>query len=152
MATAAKHGFTQDMPPKGGYGPINWERLKLKTVFNWKLTVALWAGASVIGFTGYFFNYKQVKREELEMRSARNCLLPILMAERDRAFLKQLRINRDEERELMKNVPEWDVGTYFREPIYITMPDKFHSPDYFEFMAHADYIDTCYRVFRRHLM
>lgn len=34
MATAAKAGYTQDMPPPGGYGPIQYERVKLKSVFG----------------------------------------------------------------------------------------------------------------------
>lgn len=64
--------------------------------------------------------------------------------------MKQCRINRDDERELMKNDPEWEVGTYYREPIYITMPDKFHEPHFSEFMGHADFYDASYRVLRRH--
>lgn len=61
----------------------------------------------------------------------------------------QCRKNRDEERELMKNYPEWEVGTYFREPVYRTMPNNFHEPTYFEFMAHAHAADINYRVLRR---
>lgn len=49
----------------------------------------------------------------------------------------------------MKNDPEWEVGTYYREPVYRTMPDKFHEPTFFEFMGHADAMDANYRVIRR---
>lgn len=56
------------------------------------------------------------------MRSAKISLLPLLFAERDREFLKQLRINRDEEAKLMKNVPGWEVGTWYGEPIFKTLP------------------------------
>ncbi|KAI8116621.1 hypothetical protein CVS40_11332 [Lucilia cuprina] len=41
----------------------------------------------------------------IEMRSAQNVIFPILIAERDREYLKQLRRNRDEEAKLMANVP-----------------------------------------------
>lgn len=43
------------------------------------------------------------------MRSGRHAILPLLMAERDREYLKQLRVNRDEESSLMANVEGWTV-------------------------------------------
>lgn len=47
------------------------------------------------------------------MRSARLAVYPMLLAERDREYLKQLRKNRDAEAELMKDVPGWEV-IFFR--------------------------------------
>ena len=58
-------------------------------------------------------------------------------------------INREEERELMKNYPEWEVGTYFREPVYITLQNQFIEPSYFEFMAHAALIHSDERATRK---
>lgn len=46
------------------------------------------------------------------MQSASNAILPLLWAERDRAFLKQVRRNRDEESKLMANVKGWKVWIY----------------------------------------
>ncbi|KAJ8680200.1 hypothetical protein QAD02_015987 [Eretmocerus hayati] len=149
MTTAAKCG-PQDMPPQGGYNPLVWERTKLKTFFTVPRTIAVFAISSIAGIIAYGASYKRIKREDIEMRSARFALLPMLMAERDRAFLKQCRINRDIERELMKDVPEWEVGTYFREPVYITKQGKFMEPHFFEFNAHGDYLEVMYRVLRRH--
>ena len=40
-----------------------------------------------------------------------------------REFLKQLRRNRDCERDLMADVEGWEVGTYFGQPLYKTMAD-----------------------------
>lgn len=57
----------------------------------------------------YYLNYKQIVRDEIEMRSAKMAIYPMLLAERDREFLKQLRRNRDAEAELMKDVPGWEV-------------------------------------------
>ena len=64
--------------------------------------------------------------------------------------MKQCRENVEAEKELMKNVPEWELGTYFREPVYRTMPNQWHNPTYMEFTAHADPLEAVYRVFRRH--
>lgn len=58
----------------------------------------------------YFLNARQVKREDIEMRSARNVIYTLLLAERDREYLKQLRRNRDEESKLMANVKDWEVS------------------------------------------
>lgn len=70
--------------------------------------------AGYIGITAaamylYSINYKQIKKDQIEMRSAKMAIYPMLLAERDRAYLKQLRKNRDAETELMKNVPGWQV-------------------------------------------
>jgi NADH dehydrogenase (ubiquinone) 1 alpha subcomplex subunit 13 len=48
--------------------------------------------------------------ENIESRSAKFVTMYMLMAERDRAYLKQLRKNRDEEERLMKDVPGWEVS------------------------------------------
>lgn len=70
------------------------------------------------------------------------------------SFLKQVRKNRDEERELMKNDPDWEVGTYYGEPIYITRPeDEFREPTFQEFYAHASWSESiARRMMRRHLV
>ena len=47
----------------------------------------------------------------------------MLLAERDRGFIKTCKANRDAEADLMKDVPGWEVGTWYGEPIYKTMTD-----------------------------
>lgn len=76
------------------------------------------AGASYL----YYLNCVQVERETVEMRSGKMALYPLLFAERDREYLKQVRLNRDEEADLMKNVAGWKVGTWYGEPIFKTLP------------------------------
>jgi len=79
---------------------------------------------------------------EMEMRSARFALQPLISAEKDRAYLKQLRKNRDEEERLMANVPGWVVGTLFGEEIYKSRPkDEWHDVKINEYYAHASYGD-----------
>jgi NADH dehydrogenase (ubiquinone) 1 alpha subcomplex subunit 13 len=93
-----------------------------------------------LGLYAYYLNYKKVLREEIEMRSARMVLFPLLVAERDREFLKQVRKNRDEEERLMANVKGWEVGTWYGEPIYKTLPkDTLIEPMFKEWYVHADY-------------
>lgn len=57
----------------------------------------------------YSLNYKQITKDRIEMRSAKMAIFPMLLAERDREYLKQLRRNRDAEEELMRDVPGWEV-------------------------------------------
>lgn len=90
----------------------------------------------------YYLNCKAVKNRELESKGASLAIYPLLLAERDRAYLKQLRYNREEERELMKNVPGWKVGTWYGEPIYkLAKPDTLVEPDFYEYFVHAKYSD-----------
>lgn len=72
----------------------------------------------------------------------------MLLAEKDREYLKQLRRNRDEERELMKNVEGWKVGTWYGEPIYKTgkPDDPLFQPTLYEYYIHAPYKDIARRA------
>lgn len=93
---------------------------------------------------GFIFNitYQRLKREEIEMRSSKLALFPLLLAERDREYLKQVRRNRDEEAKLMKDVPGWKVGTWYGEPIYKTKQGDFlREGTWDEMTAHASWWD-----------
>lgn len=97
-------------------------------------------GITTFSFYVYYQNYKNVQRDEVEMRSARMALFPLLIAERDREFLKQLTRNRDEEEKLMADVPGWKVGTWYGEPVFKTLPkDTLVDPHFKEFYVHSDY-------------
>ncbi|KDR16119.1 NADH dehydrogenase [ubiquinone] 1 alpha subcomplex subunit 13 [Zootermopsis nevadensis] len=126
------------MPPEGGYKPINYARISARKFFTGTTLILGYLGVTAIASYVYFLTWKKVRRDEIEMRSARLALTPLLTAERDREFLKQLRRNRDEEAELMANVPGWEVGTWFGEPIYKTLPpDTLIIPHVKEFYAHT---------------
>lgn len=125
--------------------------------------IGTYIACTAAGLVVYYLTAKKVKRDEIEMRSAQNVIFPLLIAERDREFLRQLRRNRDEEAELMKNVPGWEVrlilyhtekppllrlslfacfqvGTYYGEPVYKTLPeDTLVTPIFKEFYAHTDW-------------
>lgn len=61
------------------------------------------------GLYVYYLTHKEIKHDQIEMRSGRHALLPMLLAERDREYLKQIRRNRDEESRLMANIAGWKV-------------------------------------------
>ena len=50
-----------------------------------------------------------------------------------------MRRNREEENNLMKNVPGWETGTWFGEPVYKTNKnlDKWIQPNRYEILAHV---------------
>lgn len=128
---SASTSFKQDMPPEGGYKRILFARNPAKTYFNGKYCgcvnkinytifliwnpigyqcIAGYIGITAASIYVYYLTHKEIKRNEIEMRSGRHALLPLLLAERDREYLKQIRINRDEEEKLMANVEGWKVG------------------------------------------
>lgn len=108
--------------------------------------IAAYAGFTTFGLSLYYLNCKENNRNEIEMRSARNVIYALLLAERDREYLKQLRRNRDEEAELMKDVKGWEVGTWYGEPVFKTVPkDKFLDPSFQEFYVHSSYKDMAKR-------
>ncbi|XP_053982030.1 NADH dehydrogenase [ubiquinone] 1 alpha subcomplex subunit 13 [Hylaeus volcanicus] len=128
MASTAKVGF-QDLPPKGGYAPYQIERINLRTVIGGKSGIALFYATTFSGFYLYYLNRKRVARNKIEMRSSRLALKPMLEAERDRVLMKHMRRMIEEEADLMKNVPDWEVGTFFGEPIYYSIPeDEYIEP------------------------
>ncbi|KAG8257092.1 GRIM-19 protein [Homalodisca vitripennis] len=92
-------------------------------------------------------NYKNEMRRRIEQRSSVHAIVPLLLAERDRAFLKQLRVNRDREAELMKNVEGWETGTLYGEPIYKTVSeDTLIEPRLREWYIHNSYGDAKKRL------
>ncbi|KAL1387524.1 hypothetical protein pipiens_012718, partial [Culex pipiens pipiens] len=104
---------------------------------GWQL-IAAYAGFTTVGLSLYYLNCRENHRNEVEMRGARNVIYALLLAERDREYLKQLRRNRDEEAALMKDVKGWEVGTWYGEPVFKTLPkDKLVDPTFEEFYVHS---------------
>jgi NADH dehydrogenase (ubiquinone) 1 alpha subcomplex subunit 13 len=131
-------GPAQELPPAGGYSAINFKRVPAKTYFRGSTMIAAYVAVTTAGLGIYYANTKKIKANEIEMRSARLALQPLLFAERDREYLKQLRRNRDEEASLMKDVEGWTVGHWFSEPIFKTIgSDEWRDPIFKEYYAHA---------------
>jgi len=83
------------------------------------------------------------------MNDGRLALSPLLLAEEQRAYLRQLRANRDEENELMKNVPGWKTGTLYGEPVFENLNDRFPVVLPEAYYAHAPYSHMYDRYFER---
>lgn len=108
--------------------------------------IAGYLGVTAAAFYVYYRTYKGIREDEIESRSARLALFPMLLAERDRAYLKQLNRNREYEKELMKDVEGWKVGTLYGEPIYKTLPkDKLVDPTFHEYYVHSAFKDMALR-------
>ena len=145
---AATIKYRQDLPPPGGYEKINYQRVPPKSFFKGKTMflgyLAMTAGACYI----YKLTLREVQRKNLEHLSCNMAIWPLLMAERDREYLKQLRRNRDYEKELMKDVEGWEVGTWYGEPIYKTKDEDFLVPpligDYYVHATEKSFRDRVY--------
>ena len=118
MATAGGVPYKQDLPPKGGYAPINYKRIPAKSVLNAPLIYGGLFASMAYGVYQYKRGMKQVFKEEIEMKSASLAITPLMLAERDREYLKQLRRNRDAEEKLMADVEGWEVGTFYGHKVY----------------------------------
>ncbi|XP_014281791.1 NADH dehydrogenase [ubiquinone] 1 alpha subcomplex subunit 13 [Halyomorpha halys] len=144
MATAARK---QDMPPPGGFKPLKYARIPAKTYFSAPAFIAANIAVSAGALYLYFINHKRHERDLIEMKSSILAITPLLVAERDREFLKQCRRNRDAEEQLMGNVEGWEVGKWKGEPIYKTVPeDTFIRPNAMEYFVHTK--EKYYNKFR----
>lgn len=127
----------QDLPPPGGFGTVATARTFVKGL----IAPCVWVGIMGVwtywGIRHYAYECKRraiIKTELLENYVA---VEPFLLAERERKFLRQLRNNREAERELMKDDPNWEVGTYYGDRLYVTLPPNSLPPvPNIEYMAH----------------
>jgi len=129
--------YKQDLPPKGGYSPFEYAK---KTKTRW--AKGKWLILAYMGYQGmaYYLNDWQfkvrIRMPELENREAYIAMEPLLLAERNRLFLKQMVKNREDEKELMKDVPGWIPGTFYGTPVFHNK-SCWHDPDMTEFYAHV---------------
>jgi len=145
--------FKQDLPPPGGYKPIQYLRVPAKTYFS---GVTIFVIYNIVQFGSLYLwslDYYRRRALKVEDRSARIAIQPLILAEKDRMYLKRCRQVRDEEEKLMKDVPGWVTGTYWGEPIYFTRPkNEWHDINDREFLAHSpEYQYKFFRNFYKYL-
>ncbi|XP_046583893.1 NADH dehydrogenase [ubiquinone] 1 alpha subcomplex subunit 13-like [Haliotis rubra] len=132
-------GHAQDMPPQGGYSNIEWAKKFPKSRFSGYTQFGMFIGFTAAAWIAFYFQRRRKEQLSLEMREARLAIVPLLLAEQQRLYLMQLRANRDEENELMKDVPNWKTGTLWGEPVYHNIANRFIMPSSEEFFAHCSY-------------
>jgi len=139
----------QDMPPKGGYKAFQWAKVPGKKPIGGYATFGIVGAITAAAWVGYIIEQKIKKKVIIEMNDGRMALAPLLLAEEQRAYLRQLRTNRDEENELMKNVPGWQTGTLYGEPVYQNVNQRFPVVHPEEYYIHAPYGRMNDRIFER---
>lgn len=113
--------FKQDMPPKGGYAPFNYERIPAKNYFKGRTMFAMFIAYQSVAWPYFIYQRRKFQSARTEERNIVLALEPMMLAERDRAWLKQIHNNREWEEELMKDIPGWEVGTLWGEKVYKTL-------------------------------
>lgn len=101
---------SQDLPPKGGFGSIRYERrLPLKGPSG--LTMFAVCG-SIMAYGWYKLYFALDERRELEREKiwSRIHLTPILIAEDDRDEYRRKCAATERERQIMKDIPGWEAG------------------------------------------
>ncbi|KAJ8366634.1 hypothetical protein AAFF_G00348330 [Aldrovandia affinis] len=109
-ANMAASKVKQDMPPPGGYGPIDYKRNLPKRGFSGYSMFGIGIGVMLLGYWRLFKWNRERRRLQIEEMEARIALLPLLQAEQDRRMLRMMRENLEEEAKIMKDVPGWKVG------------------------------------------
>jgi len=129
--------IVQDMPPEGGYKPLNWKKTVRPKASSGVTILAGYIGWSVFWYLSWKYYHKFWKRSEFEMLESKIALEPFILAETDRNLLKALWVNREEERELMKNEPGWIVGTWYGDKVFNDTSRMIH-PTMEELYAHCN--------------
>lgn len=107
----------QDLPPIGGYEPVQWKRNLPSRGF--RPLIYFWGISAVIGF-GYYKFYQGVdeQRELLRERQwARFYLEPLLRAEEDRHLARRY-FSEMKRQELVAESMSPETRAKFEEPIY----------------------------------
>lgn len=88
------------------------------------------------------FLYRKLDVEKYDTLIA---LQPFIRAEQDRALLRQIWENREEERQLMKDHEGWKVGTLYGERLYKSRPkEEFPQYDFNEVTIHRPFKEHWY--------
>ncbi len=53
------------------------------------------------------------------------------------SVMKLVRGNRELEEDVMKDVAGWQTGTWYGEPVYFTLGDRWWDPDIYQAFAHS---------------
>ena len=114
----------QDLPPIGGYEPIQWKRHLPSRGFRPKVWFGLLLGICSYGFYKTIQSIQERRELQREKVWARIHLMPLLQAETDRDLVRRHYSDKAIESKIMANVPGWDVN----ENVY--NDGRFRSPTF----------------------
>ncbi|KAI9168290.1 hypothetical protein H9P43_007662 [Blastocladiella emersonii ATCC 22665] len=101
-------GYVQDLPPQGGFNPVQYKR---NLPARGPSGAVLFAGLIGLCSYGWYWTIQGI-RERRELRRektwARVHLVPMLQAEADRAEARLLEQQEEQERRVMKGVAGWE--------------------------------------------
>ncbi|XP_019615342.1 PREDICTED: NADH dehydrogenase [ubiquinone] 1 alpha subcomplex subunit 13-like [Branchiostoma belcheri] len=140
MATGAA-GHKQDLPPKGGYGPIEYARRLPRRGPSGYALFALGIGVAIYGYAKLFATNRRRREDWAEEIEVQVSLLPLHKAEQDRLILRQYRANLEEEAKIMEGVEGWVVG----ESVY--QNEKWHTPPPVEILNLRPHEDMVRKVY-----
>ncbi|XP_038073670.1 NADH dehydrogenase [ubiquinone] 1 alpha subcomplex subunit 13-like [Patiria miniata] len=139
--------FKQDMPPKGGYPPIDYKRVLPKRGMSGYMMFA--TCAAVMGVGTFFFGRHNRQRRLWQREEYESFIgiMPLLKAEDDRQKLKILKSNFEQEAIIMKDVPGWKAGESIYESkrwmdpmlvdLYYLHPKKVRDKELFGFSTYV---------------
>jgi hypothetical protein len=100
----------QDLPPAQGYAPIQWKRNLPARGFAPKTYLAIFGAITVYGWYAAIQGIRERRELKREKVWARLHILPLLVAEEDRATYRRHHADVQREAEIMKDVEGWVPG------------------------------------------
>ncbi|KAI5806214.1 GRIM-19 protein-domain-containing protein [Geopyxis carbonaria] len=121
--------MVQDLPPTGGYGPIQYRRNVPFRGFRPSYYIYGMGAICAFGFYVAIGGIKERREMAREKIWTRIHLTPMLQAEADRDDVRRAWANEARERELMKDVKGWEGGSVYHSnrfirPTYTVTPPK----------------------------
>jgi len=102
--------YKQDLPPAGGYEALRYQR---NVPFKGPSSAVLFGGVfAVCAYGWYRWIQGSIERRELarEHTWSRIYLVPVLNAELDRDAYRRQQARLTREKEIMKDIPDWEPG------------------------------------------
>ncbi|KAJ1728946.1 hypothetical protein H4S06_005343 [Coemansia sp. BCRC 34490] len=101
---------TQDLPPKGGFKAIYYERRLPKKGPTGIVMLGTCAGIMAYGWYKLYLGLDERRELEREKIWSRIHITPLLLAESDRDEYRRKCAALEREKQIMKDVPGWEVG------------------------------------------
>ncbi|PSR82424.1 NADH-ubiquinone oxidoreductase subunit [Coniella lustricola] len=112
----------QDMPPVGGYGPVQYKRNLPARGFKPATLLAIGGGVMLYGWWRYGKGAREQRELAREKMWARIHLIPVLQAEEDRDQVRRYLADQAREKELLGDNFKPYHGDRFYKPTFAATP------------------------------